>query len=152
MIPGLRVVACPSAANALRRPLVQAVTDTELSAGLGNQERIQMPTYEYKCLDCGKTFEVVQRMTDSHLTECRFCKGAVKRLIGTGAGVIFKGSGFYCTDYRSDGYRKESRKEAGNTAGSSTSDSGSETKKSDSASATAKPASATADTGSKSSK
>lgn len=59
-----------------------------------------MPTYEYKCLDCGKKFEQMQRMTDEPLDTCRFCQGSVKRLIGAGAGIIFKGSGFYCTDYR----------------------------------------------------
>ena len=69
-----------------------------------------MPTYEYKCLECGKTFEEFQNMTDDPLTECRFCQGEVKRLIGAGAGLIFKGSGFYCTDYRSSSYQTEARK------------------------------------------
>jgi len=59
----------------------------------------KMPTYEYKCLDCGKHFDVVQKMTDPHLEKCIHCGGRVQRLIGEGAGVIFKGSGFYCTDY-----------------------------------------------------
>ncbi|MDD3952311.1 MAG: zinc ribbon domain-containing protein [Lentisphaeria bacterium] len=59
-----------------------------------------MPTYEYKCDDCGYRFEKFQRMTDARLTECPECQGAVRRLIGAGAGIIFKGSGFYCTDYR----------------------------------------------------
>lgn len=64
-----------------------------------------MPTYEYKCLDCGRRFEVFQKMTDEPLAVCEVCKGKVKRMIGAGAGIIFKGSGFYCTDYRSKTYQ-----------------------------------------------
>jgi len=71
-----------------------------------------MPTYEYKCLDCGKTFDVFQNMTAPRLTECRFCGGRVKRLIGAGAGIIFKGSGFYCTDYKNNGGDKDSSPKA----------------------------------------
>ena len=60
-----------------------------------------MPTYEYICLKCGKTFEVFQSMKDAPLKTCTFCKnGRVKRLVGRGAGIIFKGSGFYENDYR----------------------------------------------------
>jgi putative FmdB family regulatory protein len=60
-----------------------------------------MPTYEYICQKCGKTFEVFQSMKDAPLKTCTFCKnGRVKRLVGRGAGIIFKGSGFYETDYR----------------------------------------------------
>ena len=58
-----------------------------------------MPTYEYKCEDCGYTFEKFQSMKDKPLKNCPKCGGSVQRLIGTGAGVIFKGSGFYATDY-----------------------------------------------------
>ena len=58
-----------------------------------------MPTYEYKCQDCGHTFEKFQSMKDIPLEQCPKCKGKVQRLIGGGAGVIFKGSGFYATDY-----------------------------------------------------
>ena len=58
-----------------------------------------MPTYEYKCKDCGYTFEKFQRMKDEPIAKCPTCRGKVQRLIGTGAGVIFKGSGFYATDY-----------------------------------------------------
>jgi putative FmdB family regulatory protein len=60
-----------------------------------------MPTYEYSCQSCGKTFEVFQSMKDAPLKICT-CgkKGRVKRLVGRGAGIIFKGSGFYETDYR----------------------------------------------------
>ena len=64
-----------------------------------------MPTYDYQCQDCGHQFEARQSMKDPHLTECPNCKGKVKRKIGLGAGLIFKGSGFYITDYRSDSYK-----------------------------------------------
>lgn len=63
-----------------------------------------MPTYEYECSQCGETFDYFQSMKDAHLTDCpnTACngKGTVKRLIGSGAGIIFKGSGFYQTDYK----------------------------------------------------
>ncbi|HEV3272222.1 MAG TPA: FmdB family zinc ribbon protein [Candidatus Methylacidiphilales bacterium] len=73
-----------------------------------------MPTYEYECAKCGKTFELIQSMKDAALKTCpkTLCrkkiwgKGRVKRKIGAGAGLIFKGSGFYITDYRSEGYKK----------------------------------------------
>ena len=58
-----------------------------------------MPTYEYKCDDCGYTFEKFQRMRDKPIKKCPKCSGKVQRLIGGGAAVIFKGSGFYETDY-----------------------------------------------------
>jgi len=59
-----------------------------------------MPTYEYECKACGYRFEVFQSITAKHLEKCPKCGKAVKRLISSGAGVIFKGSGFYATDYR----------------------------------------------------
>lgn len=59
-----------------------------------------MPTYDYECQKCGFRFEKFQRITEEPLKICPECKGTVKRLIGTGAGIIFKGSGFYCTDYK----------------------------------------------------
>ena len=58
-----------------------------------------MPTYEYECLSSGKLFEKFQNMTDERLKECPECGGPVRRLIGAGAGIVFKGSGFYSTDY-----------------------------------------------------
>ena len=61
-----------------------------------------MPTYEYKCLSCGYRFEAFQKMTDEPIKVCPECGGEVKRLIGTGAGLIFKGSGFYITDYKNN--------------------------------------------------
>ncbi len=59
-----------------------------------------MPTYEYKCENCGHVFEEFQSMSDDPLDECPKCGGKVQRLIGPGAGLIFKGSGFYLTDYK----------------------------------------------------
>lgn len=59
-----------------------------------------MPTYEYKCLECNHSFEVFQSMNAEVIKVCPNCGGAVKRLIGSGAGPIFKGSGFYHTDYK----------------------------------------------------
>ena len=67
-----------------------------------------MPTYEYECQRCGHQFEEYQSITASPLTDCAAdgCRGQVKRLIGAGGGLLFKGSGFYITDYRSEGYKK----------------------------------------------
>jgi len=59
-----------------------------------------MPTYEYECMHCGHRFEFFQKMSDQPLGKCPKCRKKVKRLIGSGAGIIFKGSGFYATDYR----------------------------------------------------
>lgn len=59
-----------------------------------------MPTYDYKCLKCGNDFERFQAMTEAPLKRCPECKGKVRRLIGSGSGLIFKGKGFYATDYK----------------------------------------------------
>jgi len=75
-----------------------------------------MPTYEYECQKCGHRFEEFQSMKDAPLTKCPQCKGKVKRLIGAGAGLIFKGSGCYITDYRSSGYSDKKKKEGGDGA------------------------------------
>jgi len=66
-----------------------------------------MPTYEYECKRCKKRFEVFQSMTAKPLKRCQNCSGSLKRLIGKGSGIIFKGSGFYATDYRSKEYRQK---------------------------------------------
>jgi putative FmdB family regulatory protein len=79
-----------------------------------------MPTYEYSCEKCGQTFEAFQSMRDEPFRECpkELCRlpkwghGKVKRLLGTGAGLIFKGSGFYSTDYRSDSYKEAAKKDS----------------------------------------
>lgn len=84
-----------------------------------------MPTYEYACAKCGHQFEKYQSMKDQPLVTCpqelcgrkRWGKGRVKRVLGTGAGLIFKGSGFYITDYRSEGYKAAAKKDS--TAGES---------------------------------
>ncbi len=70
-----------------------------------------MPTYDYKCLDCEVQFEKFQGITAPPLEECPECAGKLKRLIGAGAGLIFKGSGFYITDYRSEGYKESAQKD-----------------------------------------
>ncbi len=59
-----------------------------------------MPTYDYACQDCEHRFEHFQSMTSDPLSTCPACQGRLKRLIGTGGALIFKGSGFYCTDYK----------------------------------------------------
>lgn len=83
-----------------------------------------MPTYEYFCAKCESNFDVVQSMKDPHLAECpeNLCRletwghGCVKRQLGTGAGLIFKGSGFYITDYRSENYKEGAKKDSTNAA------------------------------------
>ncbi len=78
-----------------------------------------MPTYEYACQKCGGTFDAYQSMRDEVYQICpknlcrkaKWGKGRVKRLLGTGAGLIFKGSGFYITDYRSNSYKEGAKKE-----------------------------------------
>ena len=73
-----------------------------------------MPTYEYACDACGHEFEAFQGITEKPLRSCPTCrKRKVQRLISGGAGFLFKGSGFYITDYRSDSYKKQAKKEAG---------------------------------------
>lgn len=95
-----------------------------------------MPTYDYVCDACGHAFELFQQMSDPTKRKCPECsKLKLRRLIGTGAGVIFKGSGFYETDYRSASYKKgaesdkkptgDSKKDAKSPGGS---DSGSDSK------------------------
>ena len=88
-----------------------------------------MPTYEYECRKCGHLFEKFQSMTDERLKTCPECKGRVDRLIGTGAGIIFKGSGFYETDYRSDSYQKGAQKASSSSAASTASSKAADTKK-----------------------
>lgn len=71
-----------------------------------------MPTYDYRCGGCGHTFELFQSMRDKPKRKCPRCaKNTLERLIGTGGAVLFKGSGFYQTDYRSEGYKKAAQAE-----------------------------------------
>ena len=84
-----------------------------------------MPTYEYVCSKCRHEFEQFQSMKDEPLRKCPKCrKMGLQRKIGGGAGLLFKGSGFYITDYRSDGYKKAAKTD------SSSSTSGGDAKKS----------------------
>jgi putative FmdB family regulatory protein len=77
-----------------------------------------MPTYEYACSKCGHRFEQFQSMSDEPLKKCPKCKkSALKRLVGGGAGLIFKGSGFYVTDYKNKGMASAAAKEAGTSSG-----------------------------------
>lgn len=69
-----------------------------------------MPTYDYKCLECNFTFEEFQKMTDEPLENCPSCNGKIKRLIGSGSAPIFKGSGFYQTDYKNTPKTNKSEK------------------------------------------
>ena len=103
-----------------------------------------MPTYEYVCEKCGHEFDKFQLMADKPLTTCpkdvcpqkKWGKGKVKKMIGAGAGLIFKGSGFYITDYRSESYKDAAKKDA-----SASSSSSSTSSSSSSDSKTAKPTS-----------
>ena len=74
-----------------------------------------MLTYEYRCKQCGYEFEMFQSMTDAPLKICPMCEGEVERLIGTGGGLLFRGSGFYATDYRSDSYQKAAKSDTSAT-------------------------------------
>lgn len=77
-----------------------------------------MPTYEYECEKCGHEFELFQSISEEPRKRCPKCRGKVARKIGTGAGVIFKGSGFYSTDYRSDSYKKAAESDKKSASGS----------------------------------
>ena len=89
-----------------------------------------MPTYDYECDACGHSFELFQSINDPVKKKCPECgKQKLRRLIGTGAAVVFKGSGFYQTDYRSESYKKAAEKEKPpSDKGESKTDSKSETK------------------------
>ncbi len=90
-----------------------------------------MPTYQYVCEKCGHEFENVQSISSEALKICpkdqcakkRWGKGRVKRAISAGAGLLFKGSGFYITDYRSDKYKEAAKKDTASSSSSSTSSS-----------------------------
>jgi putative FmdB family regulatory protein len=95
-----------------------------------------MPTYEYVCAKCGQEFEKVQSMADAALTVCpkelcglkKWGRGKVKRAISAGAGLIFKGSGFYITDYRSENYKAGAKKDAAPASGGDAAKSSGESK------------------------
>jgi putative FmdB family regulatory protein len=108
-----------------------------------------MPTYEYQCEKCRKSFDLYQSMKDDALTTCpkeqcqmkTWGKGKVKRQVGAGAGLIFKGSGFYITDYRSEGYKAGAKndKPTSESKSESKTETKSETKKTESKPAAEKP-------------
>ena len=83
-----------------------------------------MPTYEYECSKCGHHFDAFQSMSADRYETCpkelcqmkKWGKGKVKRLLGAGAGLLFKGSGFYITDYRSEGYKSSKEKDSASAA------------------------------------
>lgn len=94
-----------------------------------------MPTYDYVCDGCGHAFELFQSMSDGVKRTCPECgKKKLRRLIGAGGAIVFKGSGFYKTDYRSDSYKKgaEADKSASGSSGSSAPSGGDGGKKTDS--------------------
>lgn len=107
-----------------------------------------MPTYEYVCQKCGHQFETVQSISAPPLSVCpedlcaqkRWGKGKVKRAISAGAGLIFKGSGFYITDYRSENYKQAAKKDSPATSPSSDAKPASADSKPAPAKADAKPA------------
>ena len=84
-------------------------------------EIVLMPTYEYECEKCGHVFERFQSITDQPVKRCPLCRCKVRRLFGAGAGILFKGSGFYQTDYRSSSYvegaKKETKRESPDSTG-----------------------------------
>jgi len=80
-----------------------------------------MPTYEYECKRCGVRFERFQSISEEPIKVCPECGGEVRRLISAGGGVIFKGSGFYATDYRSESYKRAEKKEKENASKSESS-------------------------------
>ena len=106
-----------------------------------------MPTYEYHCEKCDRNFEAFQSMRDKPFSQCpkdlcqlpKWGHGKVKRLLGTGAGIIFKGSGFYITDYRSKAYQDAAKKEAPATSGGEKSSTAKETKPSKPSTPSTKP-------------
>lgn len=84
-----------------------------------------MPTYEYRCTGCGNAFEKFQRMSDEPVADCPACGTKAERRISGGAGLVFKGSGFYITDYaRGDSYKKAAQADSGSAPSSGGSEGG----------------------------
>lgn len=98
-----------------------------------------MPTYDYECDACGHRFELFQSISADPEKKCPECKKLkLRRLIGTGAAVVFKGSGFYQTDYRSDSYKKSAAADSSSSSSSNDSSSASSSQKSTSDKSTPK--------------
>ncbi|MFG0336299.1 MAG: FmdB family zinc ribbon protein [Maioricimonas sp. JB049] len=88
-----------------------------------------MPTYDYQCKKCDHTWELFQSITSDPVRKCPECgKLSARRVIGPGAAIIFKGSGFYQTDYRSDSYKKAAAAASSESSSASTTESKSESK------------------------
>lgn len=75
-----------------------------------------MPTYEYRCEQCKRRHEISQSITAKPLTKCPKCRGRMKRLLGIGSGFLFKGKGFYITDYRSKSYKEAKKRDEQSSA------------------------------------
>jgi len=86
-----------------------------------------MPTYEYRCKDCGEHLEVVQAFTDDPLTECPACQGTLRKVFGN-IGITFKGSGFYKTDSRSKSSATKAKESSGDSSTAASSDSKADSK------------------------
>jgi len=107
-----------------------------------------MPTYEYRCKDCGENLEVVQAFTDEALTECPYCQGALKKVFNS-VGISFRGSGFYKNDSRSSSTTSSPGSGSSSSEGSSSSSDGAAS--SDSSSSTSSSSSGGSESGSSSS-
>jgi len=102
------------------------LVSTGLNSGRTNGD---MPTYEYRCTQCGVEFERFQKMNDAPVEECPECRGTVQRLISKGGGLLFKGTGFYATDYGSGSGSSETKEsKSGTTKSESGSESGTESR------------------------
>jgi putative FmdB family regulatory protein len=97
-----------------------------------------MPTYEYQCSRCDNRFEEFQSITADPLSKCPKCGGPIKRLIGAGVGIIFKGSGFYTTDYKKSSATSSTPKKTESTTSSEKKDTGSSSSESKSGSSSSK--------------
>jgi len=87
-----------------------------------------MPTYEYRCPQCGNDFEKFQKMSEEPVADCPECGTAAQRRLSGGAGLLFKGSGFYITDYRGDSYKKAADADKGGSSSGGESKGGGESK------------------------
>ena len=104
-----------------------------------------MPTYEYRCTACGHQFDLFQRMSDEPGADCPECSGAAERLLSGGAGFLFKGDGFYITDYRSKSYKDAASKDSGGSGSASEAKTSSGTKSGESSSGSSTSSSEKAD-------
>ena len=107
-----------------------AATTRGITTSENHARKWTMPTYEYECAACGHEFEKFQSITAKPVRRCPRCgKLKVRRLIGAGAALIFKGSGFYATDYRSEEYKSKAKSEKSESTKSATDSKSSDSKK-----------------------